>query len=137
MNQRQKSIEKIQKAYEGFKLGFQKGAEGCVYFDRQTKSCYAVGILVSKKDLTSSGEGFTTRNLKDGESWFDFEGPIDHVMFQNEIKEYKGLTLRELITLQNLHDKVVTSYNMNLDKPDLKRYFDRIAKFEEYLYNSK
>jgi len=114
LTQRQKSIKMIQNTYNKGKLGFQKGAKSCLYYDTETESFCAVGVLVCNEMEQEEDRDYP------------FEGvpheQIGLAMAQLNMNEYKGLTRGELKKLQSLHDEIV-NFKVNPNK------------FTEYLFS--
>ena len=114
LTQRQKSIKMIQNTYNKGKLGFQKGAKSCLYYDTETESFCAVGVLVCNE------------MEQEEDRYYPFEGvsheQIGCAMTELNMNKYKGLTINELEKLQSLHDNII-NHNANPNK------------FTEYLFS--
>lgn len=122
MSLRKESIAILKQAVNDKTLGCYKGATQCLYYDKTTDSCCAVGVLVPKKQLmknvTDLGNvtNFKDKNIGSGVS-----------RQLKDQKTYRGLTKAELRELQRLHDNIVTSVNKN----------HKIERFEDYVNSLK
>lgn len=124
MTERQKSIDKIKKAFENKELGYQRGATTARYYDKRSDSCCAVGVLMdlNNEDLFD-GNGNVNYPFTGTSSY-----GIKYSMTEAEIDSLFGLTKDELGKLQFHHDQCL-SYAKNLD---LLQYEQ---KFKDHLYS--
>lgn len=124
--ERKESIEAIKKAYEKGILGFQRGASTCKYYDSNTDSFCAVGVLIERR---SSDDEDILRPFSDS-----FYESIDEAMKEKKIEEFKGLTINELKELQRLHDNVVIYGRSKIPRyNDVRKKY--INEFKDYLYS--
>ena len=100
MTERQKSIDKIKKAFENKELGYQRGAMTARYYDKRSDSCCAVGVLM---DLNNEDLFDDNGNVNYPFTGIDSYG-IKYAMTDAEIDTLFGLTKDELGTLQHNHD---------------------------------
>lgn len=122
MNERQESLDKIRKAYENKELGFQKGADYCLYYCSETDSHCAVGVLIGKDENLMNRYGNIKYPFKDTDM-----GIISDAMNHKGISEFKGLNISELEELQNHHDNLISARKEDKDKYE--------KRFKDYLYS--
>lgn len=124
MNRKQ-ALNKIRTAYENKELGFQKGAEMCRYYDAESDSHCAIGVLVGKKKELIEGNG---------DIYYPFIGAqreaIDEALDVKGRFMWFGLHKKELSQLQRLHDNII-NWNIESDEP----YHALKVKFKVYLYS--
>lgn len=118
LTQRQKSIKMIQDAYNKGKLGFQKRAKDCLYYDPNTESFCAVGVLVCNGRKRKKEVRNPFKNCK--------HQTISTAMKSLGLDEYKGLTIDELAKLQELHDQIINT-----------GYYIADINFKNYLFSLK
>lgn len=122
MSEREKSLNKIKRAYDNLELGFQRGAVYCKYYDAETDSKCAVGALFSKEEILSVNiNGYYCNN----------DLASSNVSSQVDYKPFKGLTVTELETLQQNHDLLISDNLLS----DI--WFEHLENFEQYLFSLK
>lgn len=119
MNKRLESINKLKEAMRNETLGIHKGADGCCYFDADTQSCCAVGLLLD--DVPKSGD----ESLK----YINNKETIEDVLYSG-YENNTGLTNNELIKLQGLHDAGINATGSVRDL-QIKRLNDYIKELSE------
>lgn len=127
---RLQAINKIKKAYETKQLGFQKGATSCLYYDKKSDSCCAVGVLLRKDKKLLNTQGDRNAVFRAG---LDVDSyTIGAQMKAVNKSSFHGLDIDELKTIQILHDGVI---QMNDCGEELKN--KKEISFKDYLYALK
>ena len=108
---RTESINKIKLAYENKELGFQRRAKNCEYYNEETDSYCAIGVLFKHDEglRESLGNYFICTTM---DNW--------------GLDTFKGLTRKEALTLQEKHDILIGGTS----KPA-----KREEEFKDYLYS--
>lgn len=122
ISERQKSLNKIRKAFEQGKLGFQKGAKSCLYYDSATDSKCAVGVLINARSKLKNSEGDIDCPFK--QSRFGGQS-IGAALDEAGLDSFKGLTRDELQELQEAHDGIIHYGESS----------GRLDRFKFYLYS--
>lgn len=112
MSLRQESLEKLRQAVKDKTLGIYKGATVCLYYDAQTDSRCAVGAIIPDK---------TIEKMKDGNGncakFIDYSKSNSVKSQLKGMKTYRGLTVDELVRLQEMHDDIIFGdYNYTIEE---------------------
>lgn len=120
---RENTIDIIKKAYEDGKLGFQRGATSCVYYDYSTDSCCAIGIAAKEYGFIDTKEK-PLNNIVANFAYegYDISALEDYLITDDRPNEIFQLSFDEALELQKLHDSVLEQYKNEID-------------FKEYLYS--
>ena len=127
---RLQAINKIKKAYETKQLGFQKGATSCLYYDKSSDSCCAVGVLVRKDKKLLNPQGDRNAVFRAGLDANSYT--IESQMRAVNKSSFHGLDIDELRKIQKLHDEVVQTRGCGEERRNEKE-----ISFKEYLYALK
>lgn len=117
MRIREQSINKLRNAVKNKTLGAYNGARHCVYYDKTTDSCCAIGELYPRKKLLAKNAGESVIFCENE----DFcAGIADQLQSR---KGKFGFTIDELEAIQRAHDRCVIYPD---DRAEYLKYFEEL-----------
>ncbi len=118
---REESLNIIKTAYETGKLGFQKNAQACRYYDSDSDSCCVIGVLLDLSKCPRDKYNNVSSLVHNSKS---MDHDIESVMIRFNISKFMGFSRFEVSKLQIFHDHCVNYYSSEHEKI-----------FMEYIYS--